>query len=267
MSTSARPPVTLYADQEHGGIRFVVLAGLLVGLIIGFQLVWRLLAAFAPAAWRDYAVVLSCTGAIPVALLLIWVLEKFLKRVWRSGLSITLDDRGVYVHDRRGGAPAPTSDEPAMLWANNMGRLCWYFRLSGYPRGGRERRVSNKWLCLATELQVDESRLSVYTFMPPDKAAHWTKNPKEQFHVINPSELYQGSSRVRFGPPDRPHLSNSLLQTKEARYWLAERRRWEYGIELTPEDFATLLDYAGRGASEPTSPINRAAMAQEEPHV
>lgn len=266
MSTSARPPVTLYADQEHGGIRFVVLAGLLVGLLIGFQLVWRLLMAFAPA-WRDYAVVLSCTGAIPVALLLIWVLEKFLKRVWHSGLSITLDDHGLYVHDRRGGAPAPSSDEPAMLWANNMGRLCWYFRLSGYPRGGRERRVSNKWLCLATELQVDESRLSVYTFMPPDKAAHWTKNPKEQFHVINPSELYQGSSRVRFGPPDRPHLSNSLLQTKEARYWLAERRRWEYGIELTPEDFATLLDYAGRGAGEPTSPINRATMAQEEPHV
>ena len=45
-------------------------------------------------------------------------------------------------------------------------------------------------------------------------------------------------------------------------YWLAERRRWEYGIELTPEDFAMLLDYAGRGASTLASPIN-----QEDPHV
>lgn len=262
MSAPERPSVTLHADQEHGGIRLVVLIGLFVGLLLGFQLVWRLLAAFAPAAWQDYGVFLSCVGAIPVALLLIWGLEKLLKRVWRSGLSITLDDRGLYVNDRRGGVPATTADEPAMLWTNNMSQLRWYFRLTGYQRGGGERRVPDKWLCLAAELQADEARLSVYTFMPPDKAAEWTQNPKQNFHVINLAELYASPNRARLGPPERPNLPTHLLQTKAARYWLAERRRWEYGIELTPEDFATLLDYAGRGASTPASPIN-----QEDPHV
>lgn len=249
MAVTERPPVVLHADQEHSGIRLVVFIGLFIGLLIGFQLVSWLLDAVAPDGWQDYSVFLSCAGSLPIALLFIWVLEKILKRVWHSGLGIALDDRGLYVHDQRGETPVQPSSEPAMKWSNNMGQLRWYFRLSGYPRGGRERRVPAKWLCLAAELQEDESRLSVYTFMPPDKADAWTQNPKETFRIIDPAELYKSSTRTRFGPPERPNLPTHLLQTKEARYWLAERRRWEYGIELTPEDFATLLDYASRGAS------------------
>jgi hypothetical protein len=267
MSASERPPVVLHADQEHSGIRFAIFIGLFVGFIIGYFLVSRLLQALGPVGWQDYHIFLSCAGSVPVALLFIWLLEKFLKRVWHSGLSIALDDLGLYVDDRRGGAPSRRSDEPAMIWADNMGQLRWYFRLSGYPRGGRERRVPAKWLCLAVELQQDESRLSAYTFMPPDKAAAWTQSPKQGFHIINLAELYQGTTRMRVGPPERPNLPNYLLQTKEARYWLAERRRWEYGIELTPEDFARLLDYASRGASTAGPTTNEATMAQEESHV
>lgn len=267
MFAAQRPPVILHADQEHSGIRLAVFIGLFVGFVIGYALASWAIDAFAPDGWQDYSVFLSCAGSVPVALLFIWGLEKLLKRVWHSGLSIALDERGLYVHDRRNGRPARPSDAPAMTWSGNMGQLRWYFRLSGYPRGGRERRVPANWLCLAVELQVDESRLSAYAFMPPDKAATWTQNPRQAFHIINPAELYQSSSRTRFGPPERPTIPNHLLQTKEARYWLAERRRWEYGIELTPEDFATLLEYAGRGASASGPPTTEATSAQEESHV
>lgn len=253
MSTAQNSLIVLHADQEHTGIRFAVFAGLFVALLIGYRLVSLALRALAPPALLDYAFVLSCAGAIPIALLVIWGLEILLKRVWHSGLSIVLDESGLYVHDRRGGAEPALDALPAMTWDKHLGQVRWYFKLSGYPRGGRERRIPPKWFCLAAELQQDEARLSAYAFLPPERAAEWTQKPKEAFHLINQAELYGRSSRLRFGPPERPNLPNELLQTKEARYWLAERRRWHHGIELTPEDFATLLRYADRAAAHETT--------------
>jgi hypothetical protein len=250
MSAAAKAPVTLHADQEHSGIRLTIFLALFIGFFIGFQLMASLLEAIAPAALLDYTTFLACVGSIPFALLFIWALEKLLKRVWHSGLSLTLDERGLYVHDRRPGTTTPKTDGPAMVWSENMSRLNWYFRLSGYPRGGRERRVAAKWLCLATELQQDEKRLNLFTFMPPDAAAAWISDPHHGFHVINPAEIYTNSMRARLGPPSRPTIPNRLLQSKDGRYWLAERRRWEYGIELAPDDFNTLMHYsiaAGQG--------------------
>lgn len=243
MSPAAKAPVILHADQEHSGIRLAIFISLFIGYFIGFQIVSLLIEAFAPPGLLDYTTFLSCVGAVPIALLLIWVLEKLLKRVWHSGLSLVLDEQGLFVQDRRGGVPAKSSTDPALTWAEHLTQLNWYFRLSGYPRGGRERRVSVKWLCLATELQQDEGRLSVYSLMPPDTAAAWINNPKESFHILNPAEIYTNSVRSRVGPPSRPTIPNRLLQSKDGRYWLAERRRWEYGIELSPDDFATLLRF------------------------
>lgn len=251
MAATGKTRVTLYADQEHSGIRLAIFAGLFVGLLLGFRLSSLIIGAIAPESWLDYLIFLSCVGAFPFALLFIWLLEKALKRYWHSGLSLELDGRGLYVNDQRDGAPPATNPEPAMTWSGNMNQLNWYFRLGGYPRGGRERRISAKWLCLATEFQQDDARLSVYTFMPPDMAAPWIDNVKEGFVIINPAELYDSSSRARIGPPARPMMPQSLLQSREARYWLAERRRWEFGIELAPENFATLKEFvaAARGTT------------------
>lgn len=246
--------VVLHADQEHSGIRLAIFAALFVGLLAGFWLINVLLEAFAPPTVVDYAVFLSCAGAVPFALLVIWALEKVLKRYWHSGLSLILDGRGLTIHDRRDDNQAPLPTEPAMRWAAHMSQLRWYFKLSGYARGGRERRISAKWFCLAAELQQDESRLSVYTFMPPEKAAAWTGDPKKDFHLINLAEIHDSSVRSRMGPPTRPTLPNHVLQKKDARYWLAERRRWEFGIELTPEDFSTLLRTADQATADPVAP-------------
>lgn len=247
MSASAPTPIVLHADQEHSGIRMAIFLALFAGLIVGYFLVSRLLAVLAPPALQDYAIFLSCVGAVPIALVLIWALEKGLKRVWHSGLSLVLDNRGLSVHDRRDGAVVDPNATPVLQWAAHMGQLNWYFRLSGYPRGGRERRASAKWLCLATELQQDDLRLSVFAIMPPLAAARWIEDPRHGFHQINPAELYDRSARSRLGPPTRPTIPHRLLQSKDARYWLAERRRWEYGIELTPDDFATLMRSVAAG--------------------
>lgn len=250
MSVSDEGPIILHADQDHSGIRLVVLIALGVAFIGSFVLVQALLDAFAPDSLVDYSVFLSCIAAVPLSLLAIWAVENWLKRVWHSGLSFTLDDTGMTVRDTSG---RYMSDRPAeeraasFVWSDTLTQTCWYFKLSGYSRGGRERRVPAKWLCLATELVQEDRRLNVFTFMPPEKAATWIDQPGYGFQRLNPAELYDKSVRSRIGPPTRPSsLPNHLLHSKDGRYWLAERRRWQYGVELSPNDFGTLLDTVGR---------------------
>jgi len=257
-------PVLLHADQEHGGIRLVIFLSLFLAYFLGFQIMLWLLNTVAPPGVQDYAVFLSCAAGLPIAVLLIWLLENFLKRVWHSGLSLALDGRGITVRDTRKlpgaeGQLATGSEvsEPAITWGGNLSQLNWYFRLTGYPRGGRERRVSAKWLCLATELHQDGARLNVFTFMSPGDAARWIDDAQLAFHRLNPVEIYDRSVRSRIGPPSRPAIPNQLLHSKDGRYWLAERRRWEYGVELSPQDFATFMTRTRaaleRGAAGPDS--------------
>jgi hypothetical protein len=265
MSADARRPVILHADQEHSGLRLVIFLALFVGLVPGFFIARWLLTTFAPPAVLDYLTFLSCIGAVPPALLLIWGLEKLLKRVWRSGLSLELNQWGIVVHDRRGegargqgpGArsepnavpssslePGTWNLEPSIRWGGHLSQINWYFRLSGYPRAGQERRVPAKWLCLATELHQDGARLNAFTLMSPERATPFVENPRLAFQRLNPADLYDRSARTRITLPSRPLIPNNVLHSKEGRYWLAERRRWEYGVELTPDDFTTLMQFA-----------------------
>lgn len=252
MTTADSPQQILYADQEHSGLRATVFISLFVALWLAFQLLTGLLPDLLPRNLTDYAVFLSCLGSIPLALAAVWGVEHLLKRIWPSGLSLALDETGLYVEDRRSerqalkGEAALEAGQPVFQWAKPMRFTNWYFRLDRYTRGGRERRVSPKWFCLATELQQDENRLIVFTFMPPQQADELfhKKHDPLAFHQILPAELQTDSLRGRLGPPSRPSIPNQLLHSKDGRYWLAERRRWEQGIELTPQDFETLLAYA-----------------------
>ncbi len=252
MTTAESPRQVLYADQEHSGLRTAVFISLFAGLAVAFLLLRNLLPALLPTNLYDYTPFLSCIGAIPLALAIVWGVELTLKRYWHSGLTLVLDDVGVYVEDKRSGqlpleAEAKgETDEPAFYWARPMRYTNWYFRLSGYSRGGRERRVPPKWFCLACEFQQDDNRLNLFAFMPPEQAEALIKQKKGAlaFHQIHPAELHTSTIRSRFGPPTRPSIPNQLLHSKEGRYWLAERRRWEQGIELTADDFETLLHHA-----------------------
>jgi hypothetical protein len=252
MLTVDRPQRILYADQEHSGLRLVVFVSLFVALWLAFQLLTGLLPKLLPRNLIDYTVFLSCAGAIPLALAAVWGVEIFLKRVWHSGLTLALDETGLYVENKRAGQSTPKAEaleesrQAAFRWIEPLRFTSWYFRLSGYSRGGRERRASPKWYCLACELQQEESRLIVFTFMPPQRAESiiQKKEGPVVFHQILPAELQTNSVRSRLGPPSRPSIPNQLLHSKDGRYWLAERRRWEQGVELAPDDFETLLAFA-----------------------
>ena len=113
MSATGRTSIILHADQEHSGLRLAVFLGLFAGLLLGFGVVLVALNAFAPPAIRDYRYFLSCVGAFPVALLLIWGLERLLKRVWHSGLSLELTPYGIVAHDQEGARGQGPGKHPA----------------------------------------------------------------------------------------------------------------------------------------------------------
>jgi hypothetical protein len=268
MSANAPGSIIIHADQEHSGVRTAIFLGLFVGLVLGFMLMMWLIGTFAPPAVRDYQTFLSCVGAVPLAVLGIWGLERLLKRVWRSGVSLELNGAGIVVYDHRGNPAARPADTPtasfpgprvvtppppAISWGGNLSQISWYFRLSGYPRAGPERRAPAKWLCLATELHQDGVRLNAFSFMSPERSKPLIDDTRPGFRLLNPTDIYDRSARFRLGPPSRPTLPNTVLHGRDGRYWLAERRRWEYGLELTPDDFVKLIDYARAYARPPAA--------------
>ena len=190
---------------------------------------------------NDYIYVLSCAGGLPIGLALSWAIEQGLKRIWPSGNSVILDDTGLELQTKDG-------QNQHIEWAHHLVVTNWYFQLSGYMRGGRERRVPAKWLCLASQIRQEEQRVVLFTYLPPKKAQRWLEDEKSEmaFHVIKASDIYSNTLRDRFLAPARPDIPKQVLAGKDGSYWLAERRRWKEGVELTPKDFATFMSYLKR---------------------
>lgn len=229
-------PITLHAEQEHAGIRAAVVVALVVAYFICFWLI-NTVSQLLPERIASLGFVLACLLAFPLAAGITWALEKWLAQVWHSGYKLTLQDKTFFV------SQPEKEDMPFDLGAN-FSNLNWYFKLVGYKRGGRERRVPDKWLCLSCQIQQDEHRVIVYAFASPKKTAVYQKDHPLQFEKLEPGDIYESYGTSRFGPPTRPNkLPPEVVSGKNGRYWLAEQRRWREGLELTFADFETFLTY------------------------
>jgi len=242
-------PEVLHADPEHGGLRFVVILILFVNLIVGFLLIQLLLNLLASGTRLiEFAMVLSCALAIPLALSITWLVEAILKKEWHSGKTLTLDNAALTYTDPGPNGQQLKDEEQqiSFVWAKRVNALYWYFKLKGYPRAGRERRVSEKWLGLACQLQQDDYRLIVFSYLPPTRAAKWIENEdsSEPFVEISLEDVYNqaGKKRRRSGST-RPKIDTELLTSPEGRYWLAEQKRWQDGVELAKKDFEFFINY------------------------
>lgn len=239
-STTPNSPngVTFYADQEHSGLRAAVVIILLVVFVAALLGVNAWLRSLPPGGIGDYWVFVSCVTALPVALAVAAGAEYVLKRTWHSGRSVSLDDQGMK-------AILASGESRSVDWSKRFGAIKWMFALKGFPRGGRERRVPAGWYCLACQLQQDEERFVIYTYVPPKEVRRWAESG-EYFEIV-PSDFFDTNAVSRFlKAPERPQLPASLLADKSGIYWLAERRRWSEGLELTRHDFATVVEQVER---------------------
>jgi hypothetical protein len=224
----------LHADQEHTGIRFAVPTIWLVTFFLFYVLIKGFLDSQPPGGIADYAVALSCFGALPLSLGIGAAGEKLLKQRWHSGHQVKISDQGLNVVLNEG-------EDLSVDWSRRANQILWKFPLKGYPRGGRERRVPGNWLCLATQVQQDEQRFIVYCLMSPKQADPILE--KYRFHAINLADFYDSNTVKNWlTAPSRPSLPANMLTGKEGPFWLAERRRWHEGLELTSQDFEFFLD-------------------------
>lgn len=250
MSSAPATPQVMYADPDHSGLRTAVLIAIGSGLLISFFLLRPLLnAVLAGTQLGDFTTLLSCVGAIVMALGSAYIIERVLRQQWHSGMKFTLDAETLHFE-----APA-TDDFPAIDitidWTKRVNVTRWFFRLADYPRAGRERLASDKWLCLACQMQQDDSRLIVYAYYPPEEAAALADGQRlqEPFHEISLAALYREAGARRWSAMTRPTLPPERLTGENGRYWLAERRRWEEGLELSQDDFRTMMAYVEANTS------------------
>ena len=241
MMSSQTHSTVLLADQEHARLRTAVFILLFTMLGLAFFGIRALLGALSANGLPDYTFAISCGGAFPVALAIVWVAERVMKRYWPSGRSVTLTNDGIQVQ--------ADDDTPVQLnQSSDVIPLFWHFDLRGWQRGGRERRVPRNWLCLAVELKAGKKRTIIYTYASKQKAQTWlaADSNKIQFHEISPREVYDNSIRSRLSGPSRPEIPAAVLSGKDGRYWLAERRRWTEGFELPPKEFEAFMHHVQR---------------------
>lgn len=232
---SSPAPIILYGDPEHDSLRMVIPLILLVGLGLGFGLFMTLLPRLFGGGAGQFTI-LSICGAVPVGLLLMKLADVVLKRMWHSGREIHLTATEICFQEPNTAARCFPLDE-----STQIGR--WCFKFEPYARIGRERQIKNGWYCFAVQLQYDGRRLIAHTFLNPRQAA--AQLSQAPFHTLDMGKIYEISMTNRlqqfWAPSGRPELPASLIVGENGRYWMAERNRWEEGVELAAEDFATLI--------------------------
>jgi hypothetical protein len=223
----------LRADQEHAGIRIAVPAVWLAAYIAFYFVMKAFFDGLPSGGIGDYALALSCIGALPVSLGVGAASEYFLKQQWPSGRHVKLGNQGLTVVRK-------DEEDIFVEWGKRANQVLWHFPLKGYPRGGRERRVPSSYLCLACQMQQDDHRFIIFSLMSEKSADPLIE--KYRFHAINLADFYNSNAVKNWlTAPSRPSLPANMLTGKEGPFWLAERRRWHEGLELAQKDFETFL--------------------------
>ncbi|MFQ5419497.1 MAG: hypothetical protein ACE5EY_03935 [Anaerolineae bacterium] len=224
-----------HADQEHSSLRALVVFLLITFLWLFFGLVRWAVATWASPAVQEFITAVSCAGSLTLSLVVTWVLEQWLKKVWHSGRNLSVASNEILIHDQK-------RDEITIDLKQNFMHLTWYYHLNGFQQTGRERRLSKKWLCLACQVQQDEYRFAVYTYLPPHEARAWLEDKSFQFRKLDPEDLLDKDGRKKVGNL-RLKLPKEVITGKDGRHWLAEQHRWQSGFELAPADFDAFMKH------------------------
>lgn len=230
MSRPTSEQIIFHLDPEHSGVRFAIIAILLITFIIAFVVMNYVMGIVAPEL--NTTVILACLAAVPVSLLVSGLGEWYLKRTWHSGRKLIVEPETITLH-------LPEGENKEINRQKKMNQLWWQVPLAGYARGGRERRIPAKWSCVAGQLQQDETRVVAFCYARPGRLDEWRR--QYEFVRLHPNDVYKTSFRARLGSPTRPEIPAEVIAGEQGRYWLAERNRWRFGVELTENDFEQFL--------------------------
>lgn len=239
-----RETLIIHADPEHNGIQTVVPLIFLTGLLLTYCLSLWLMPLRLGGAWTNYLLLGGCT-AVPIAAFIMFLADKWLKQVWRSGQTIHLTPQdSIALHQ-------PNADPLTIDLTQPHETLCWYYQMGNWPKIGRERQIQTGWYCHTLAIQQNGREIILFAFLPSRESDAL----RQRFpgHALNMAQLYethQTGRLQRYRPSwERPEIPPDLLITEERVYWLGERSRWQHGRELTPADFQTILEVVTTEAS------------------
>ena len=233
MIETPNSPIVLYADQEHDQLRTAVISILIFLVFVIFTVSRVVFRNTLSGEVASYNFALSCLTALVLGLTIGWFAEQYLKTIWRSGSKITIAPHEIISESKEKG-------EVRLNRESGTTQFSWYFKLENTDRNGRERRLKRDTICIASEVAQGDGYVVVYTYLPTKEAAIWT----DEFREIDPRELTDEKSS-RFAASKTRTIPVELLRGKNGRFWLAERHRWQTGMELTNKDFETFMEESG----------------------
>lgn len=250
---SEQKPHTLHGDPEHDALRMTIP---LIFMLLLAALYWLTLQVmprlFGGDAGQFY--ILAVCAALPLALLGMKGLDGWLKKWWHSGRALHIEPDPHTNAWRIRYEQKNATEEPSYFpLQDDLDTTRWHFRMEPFPRTGRERQIPNGWYCAAVQMQTEHGRVVAHTFLKPAQAENLFA--RASFHQIKMGNLYEmgigGRMRQFASPNGRPEIPGQLIIGEEGRYWLAERHRWQEGLELTPNDFVTLIETLKRQKAIP----------------
>jgi hypothetical protein len=210
MTTSSSASLTIPVDAEHSGIRGVVLLAFVVLIVVAFVIANNAL----PANGLNLLAMLIAfvvSGAVTV------VLERILKRVWSSGRAIILESDRVVLSKRGVTEQEMRADQPVQT-------LFWRFEVQ------KRTRIPKGWSMLGCALENDGEYLIAYTFVSPD--ALNTIERRDRFRRLISRKDAEGQKTAR---------EDMRLAGEQRRLREAEAHRWNFGAEMTADDFTIYL--------------------------
>jgi len=209
LNTQARA-LQFQVDSEHGGIRTVVMGTFFVVFVMGFAIANTLL----PTQGLNIVAFLIAIGAGGLVAV---PLERVLKKRWPSGRIVTLEADRVRL--TKNGAT-----EQEMMASDAAQIMFWRFEVQ------KRTRIPKGWSMLGCAIEHEGSYLVIYTFVSPD--ALKTFDGADRFKALVSRKDATGQKDVR---------ENMRMAGEQRRLRDAEAHRWNFGAEMTLNDFVTYL--------------------------
>ncbi len=199
-----------HVDPNHSRLRLAVMGSMALGFVlgaVGLPLLLRGLEA------GGVPVLLGIVLGILLAAVFAAISERVLQRIWPSGRTLAVTDRGVTLREKNG-------DEIAVEWAGEVDVTAWAFVIAT-----RRAWVPKGWLCTALRLQQGETVVIPYAFIKPDAARDlpsW-----RAFEELIPRKQAEEVGEAVFAAQE------GLRAAEEERWWI--------GVEMQGEDFAAVV--------------------------
>ena len=229
-----------YLNQDHRTISIIVPILLLVFIVVGYRLFYRYLPNLLGGESSDYILIAGVFSIFASAFLL-WLIDPLLKQFFPSGHKLSFDmQAGTLAHSFEEDVRLELSNRPD--WQLTR----WNFRMGRFVKSGRERQIPRGWYCVAMLITSETKELVVFSYMPPRKQRALTR--LANWEEISMYETIEDSGRgSRNLPVMRPptvsdSIPGKLLVGEQGKTWLAERKRREHGLEMTPKDFKQLFE-------------------------